>query len=66
MGYKFIKTIDPENRFDTVEIEMHMPDGGHSLSEMLEVMRDFLRACGFQCNDLEEAAESELLEQEID
>lgn len=56
MGYKFIKTVELDNPFDNVEVNIHLTGGSHSLPAVLEVVRDFLRACGYQCDSLEQVS----------
>lgn len=44
--YKFIKTRNPENRFDNTEVKITVE--AESLEEMLEAFHDFLFACSFR------------------
>ena len=44
--YKFIKTRNPENRFDNTEVEMTVE--AESYPELLEAFQDFLLACSFR------------------
>lgn len=44
--YKFIKTPDPDNRFDHSTIQLSF-DGDMTLECMLEEVASFLRACGY-------------------
>ena len=43
--YKFIKTRNPENRFDNTEVEITLD--AVTLEDMLETFTEFLFACGY-------------------
>ena len=45
--YKFTKTINPNNEFDISNVEISTNDDPITISELLELMDDFLKACGF-------------------
>jgi hypothetical protein len=45
MQYKFIKTKDPENKYDTSNVTVE--SNAEALPELLEDIEDFLRGCGF-------------------
>jgi hypothetical protein len=47
VSFKFIKTIDPNNKFSIVSITHEMPDSDHTLLELLGAFEDFLRGCGY-------------------
>lgn len=47
MGFKFIKTIDADNRFSKANIEYSIPDNEMTLPELLEEFENFLRACTY-------------------
>lgn len=50
MGFKFIKTRNPENNYDTTEISFELP---HEIEwpEVLGAFESFLRACGYSLPD---------------
>ena len=48
MSYIFIKTNDPENRFDlTEEIKIVSLENGMVLSDLVDIFRSFLLASGY-------------------
>lgn len=46
--YKFVKTLDSENKFDISNTEITIPHNEVGLSELLEEFECFLLACGFK------------------
>lgn len=53
------KTPDSENRHDQATVTIQLPDGLPA-SELVQYMADFMRACGYASETVEEAA-SELI-----
>lgn len=51
--YKFIKTPDPDNRFDHTTIIMKSDMQDMNLYDLLELIEDFIRASGFSLAGLE-------------
>lgn len=47
MAYKFIKTTDDNNKFDTVNVTLEISHNEVSLDELEETFICFLKACGF-------------------
>lgn len=62
MGYKFIHIKDPANEFSLVDITFEIDNNDLTLTQMLELMRDFLRACSYQVGNLTEENPSEFQE----
>jgi hypothetical protein len=54
MGYKFVKTLDPENEYDTSNITVEIPYNDITLDDLKEVFKDFVTACGFHPESEEE------------
>lgn len=46
--YKFIKTKDPDNKFSITNVEIQTVHDELTITDLLEVFEDFLRACGYQ------------------
>ena len=44
---KFIKTADPENRFDNTNVSVEVIDEVN-LDSLFRAFEDFLRGCGYQ------------------
>jgi hypothetical protein len=62
MQYKFSKTKDPENKYDTSNVVVE--SNGVTLSELLEDFGGFLKACGFQFYELDAILEKKLMKSE--
>jgi hypothetical protein len=45
--YKFIKTVDPENKFDKTNVIIELPHNEQSIDDLLEAFEEFMRGCGF-------------------
>lgn len=45
--FKFIKTIDESNPHDISNIEIIIPNNDVSLDQLLGVVEDYFKACGF-------------------
>ncbi len=50
--YKFIKTKDPDNKFDIADVTMEIDAADRQ--ELIEEFIHFLKACGYNTTDLEE------------
>jgi hypothetical protein len=57
MSYKFIKVKDPENRFETTDIEFKVETS--SLLELIQEFEYFLKGCGFAFDGTLEIVEPE-------
>ena len=59
MSYKFIKTADPDNRFDNTNVTVEVVDSASSVSDMLEAFAEFLRGCGYHIDGVLEIYKEE-------
>lgn len=50
---KFIKIKDPNNKFDTINVIVELPDEDITMPELLEAMETFIVACGYNKCKLE-------------
>lgn len=62
MAYKFIKTIDENNKHDIAEIQFTVPSNDVTSTELIELFEDFLKACSFGIYKLEIVQEPETAE----
>lgn len=63
MAYKFIKTIDPENPFETTNIEMEIEYNDINVTELMREFARFLVACGYSPSLIEELIEDNINEE---
>jgi len=52
--FKFIKTKDPDNKFDHADIEFTIESDNMSKDDLKQLFVDFLKACGYSIKDYEE------------
>ena len=59
MAYKFIRTIDSENKFSNCDVEFTVSSNSMTYPELLEVFEEFLRGCGYVFDGHVEIVEEE-------
>ena len=52
--YKFIKTIDPENKFEVSNVYVIIPHNDTHIGDLVLSFKEFLLACGYQQGSIDD------------